>query len=530
MERGGLDNDPHSVLRDTSLRCGEERNVRNQRNTSHPSPADGEGLGVRTVFGMLYTSPMRKFSATGAVLIATILFGVLPVVLAQQISSVPVYEEKTLVLLYQALIKKNGADTYIEKRITDERSRIRLLADKEVKALIEPVDTTLQPIEAAAPTKAVDRQRTIVQLLEDQLRDRKADLELLKEEEQQYYQNPIGSSDVSDALRLTKSHPELLAKKAILEERIDALQSGLSLQNDRLSKLDRNQWLEQFQKLFGFLSYIAIILAAIVLDRFIRKRVARRVEEKNKRYLIAKFVTAGIYTVATLWVLSKLLSDHPNALASLAIVGAGIAVALQDIVKDFMGWIIILQRRLYRLGNRVAIGQYTGDVVDIGPLRTTLLEISVGGTFNAHERTGKILTLPNSLVLREPVLNYNTTSDFMSVEVQVTITYASNWRKAEQILKDVLLKQTSQFSELARAQQRRRTALFFTMWEVGEPEIHTDLASNGVLFTLKFIVPIGKRRGVVTNLSREILEQFNADREVELAYNTIQIVGGKEVS
>ncbi len=472
---------------------------------------------------------MKKLSTIGATLILSTAFGMLPIALAQQ-NNVISYNEQTLVMLYQALLKKDGVDAYIQKRIVDERSKIRILAEREVKDLVDPAEKDSQTIDTTAPTKAVDRQRTVVQLLEDQLRDRKADLELLKEEEQQYYSNPTAVDESSEGLRLTKTYPELLAKKAILEERIAAMESGLVLQNDRLSKLNRTQWLEQFKTLFGFLGYIAIILAAVILDRIIRRRVAHRFEEKGKRYLIAKFLTAGIYTLAALWVFSKLLSDHPNALASLAIVGAGIAVALQDVVKDFMGWIIILQRRLYKLGNRVSIGHYTGDVIDIGPLRTTMLEISVGGSFNAHERTGKILYLPNSLVLKESVLNYNTTSDFMSVEVEVTITYNSNWRKAEEILKEILIKQTSEFAELARAQQRRRTALFFTMWEVGEPEIHVDLASSGVQFTLKFIVPIGQRRTVVTALSREILEQFNADREVELAYNTIQIVGGKEVS
>ncbi|MSR67655.1 mechanosensitive ion channel [Candidatus Peribacteria bacterium] len=462
-------------------------------------------------------------------LLSCILLSLDGVALAQQSSSFS-YDERTLTMLYEASLKKNEADSYIEKRIADERTKIRILADEEVKTLVEPSERDPQTTDTAAPTKAVDRQRAVVQLLEDHLRDRKADLELLNEEEQKYYKDASPQIDTDDNLRLTKTHPELLAKKAVLEERIDALDAGLVLQKDRLSKLNRTQWLEQFTTLIGFFSYVLIILGAVFLDRVLRRRVARRFEEKGKRYIVAKFVSAGIYSIAVLWILSKILSDHPDAIASLAIVGAGIAIALQDVVKDFMGWIIILQRRLYKLGNRVSIGQYTGDVVDIGPLRTTMLEISVGGSFNAHERTGKILYLPNSLVLRESVLNYNTTSDFMSVEVQVTITYASNWRKAEQILKDVLMKQTKDFSELARIQQRRRTALFYTMWEVGEPEIHVDLASSGVLFTLKFIVPIGKRRSVVTSLSREILEQFNADREVELAYNTIQIVGGKEVS
>ncbi len=449
--------------------------------------------------------------------------------LAEQASTFN-YDAQTLTMLYEASIRKDGKDSYVEKRIIDERAKVRALADLEVKTLVEPAEKDTQATETAAPTKAVDRQRTIVQLLEDQLSDRKADLELLKEEEQQYYIRSSTLDEGADDLKLTKTYPELLAKKAVLEERIDALEAGLVLQKDRLSKLNRTQWLDQFTTLIGFFSYLLIILGAVFLERMLRRRVARRFEEKGRRYIVAKFVSAGIYSIAALWILSKILSDHPDALASLAIVGAGIAIALQDVVKDFMGWIIILQRRLYKLGNRVSIGQYTGDVVDIGPLRTTMLEISVGNTFNAHERTGKILYLPNSLVLKESVLNYNTTSDFMSVEVQVTITYASNWHKAEQILRDVLLKQTKEFAELARTQQRRRTALFYTMWEVGEPEIHVDLASSGVLFTLKFIVPIGKRRSVVTALSREILEQFNADREVELAYNTIQIVGGKEVS
>lgn len=440
------------------------------------------------------------------------------------------YNEQTLTTLFDALLKKGGKDTYIEKRIADERSKIRITAEKEVKSLVEPTESGTQTVDTTNPTKAIDRQRSVVQLLDDNLKDRNADLDLLIEEENQYYLNPLFDSTASDSLRLTKTHAELLAKKTILEERVDALESGRRLQEDRLSNLAKTQWFEQFTALFGFFRYLLIVFGAVMLDRLIRKRLVRRFEEKGRRYIVAKFISGGIYTVAAFWLLSKLFTDHPNAVASLAIVGAGIAVALQDVVKDFMGWIIILQRHLYTVGDRAAIGHFTGDVIDIGPLRTTMLEISVNGAFNAHERTGKILYLPNSLVLRESVLNYNTTSDFMSVELQVTITYGSNWRKAEQILTEILTKQTSAFAEQARKQQRKRTALFYTMWEVGEPEIHVDLANNGVQFTLKFIVPIGKRRVVVTELSREILEKFNADREVELAYNTIQIVGGKEVS
>lgn len=442
--------------------------------------------------------------------------------LAQQ---APNYDEATLTALYTAFLKKNSADTYLEKRIVDERARVRTMADKEVKALVDQSDKDDQALDTMALPKAIDRQRAIVQQLEEQRRNRAVDVDLLSEEERKFYLSDAADTE-ADVLRLTKTHGELLAKKAILEERIAALDAGLALQNDRLSKLNREQWIDQFSSLFGFGSYVLIILGAIVLDRFIRKRLAKRLETKGGRYLISKIVTAIIYVLTSLWIFSKLISDHPGALASLAIVGAGIAVALQDVVKDFMGWIIIWQRRLFTLGDRASIGKYTGDIIDIGPLRTTMLEVSTDGAFNAHERTGKTLYVPNSMVLRDPILNYNTTSDFMSVEMQVTVTYASDWKKAEAIIHEALVTETGSFVEQAQAQQRRRTALFYTMWEVGEPEVHTDIASSGVLFTLKFTVPIGKRRTVITTLSKSILDQFKAAENIELAYNTVQVVGG----
>ncbi len=434
------------------------------------------------------------------------------------------YDERQLTMLYQAYLKKNSADAYLEKRIVDERLRIRRQADGEVKAIVSPAGTDEQLIDTAGLPKAVDRQRTLVSSMAEQLQSLYVDIDLLNEEEKTYAVSD-SSADETNSLRLTTSHAQLLAKKAILEERVNAIEAGLVLQRDRLSKLNRTQWYEQFSYFFGFLKYVAVILGAIILDRLIRRRIVRRIEEKNRRYLIAKIVTTTIFTVTAVWLISKLVSDHPNIIASLAIIGAGIAVALQDIVKDVVGWIIVLQRRLYTLGDRVSIGIYTGDVIDIGPLRTTMLEVSVNGQFNAHERTGKTLNLPNSMVLRESVLNYNTTSDFMGVEMQVTVTYDSDWKKAEEILLEALRMEAGQFTEQARKQQRRRTALFYTVWEVGEPEVHTDLAVNGVLFTLKFTVPIGKRREVVTAITKTVLSAFTPANRISLAYNTIHVVG-----
>ncbi len=437
------------------------------------------------------------------------------------------YDETRLVNLYDAYLKKHSSDSYLEKRILDERGRVRSEAANEVKQITTPA-TAFDLNDKTVLPKALDQQRSVVAALEEQLRVHTVDLGLLKDEEGEYYLSP-GSATGSntDASRLTKNYPELLARRAILEERIAAIDDALPLQKSRQTGLEREQIFDQFAFLFSFLSYIGIIVIGAVIERTMRRMIVGRIEEKGKRYLISKILTATIYSIITLWIVSKIFSDHPNALASLAIVGAGLAVALQDVVKDVVGWMIIAQRRLFTLGDRICIGHHTGDVIDVGLLRTTMLEVSVAGPFTAHERTGKTLYLPNSLLLKEPLLNYNTTSDFMSVEMQVTVSYESDWKKAETILKETLAKETAGYAEQARRQQRKRTALFYTAWEVSPPEVHVDLAESGILFTLKFTVPIGKRRSVVTNLARSILEQFGAQYDVNLAFNTIRIIGEK---
>src|SRR3989344_4701772 len=81
-----------------------------------------------------------------------------------------------------------------------------------------------------ALTKAVDRQRNVVTGLQERLRDIKADLDLLQTEERHFYLEEESTGSGAGTFRLTKTHPELLAKKALLEERINGLNAVIDLQ------------------------------------------------------------------------------------------------------------------------------------------------------------------------------------------------------------------------------------------------------------------------------------------------------------
>lgn len=435
-------------------------------------------------------------------------------------SSVSEIDHRVLQQLYDAFLKKEQKDTYLEKRIADERSRIRSLIDEELNALVNP-----QPVEGEAPQDlrgVVERQKSIVNALEERLQERKVDLDLLLEEEKEYYLAP-GEEDEGEAYRLTETHAELLAKKAILEERIAALGFFLLPQQERQQKLAWQQRIEQFSFTFTIGKYVFALLLIVFAEKFIRTRVLTKIQNRNRRYTVMKMFASGVYLLVMLWLLGLLFTEYPRIITSFAIVGAGLAVALQDVVKDIIGWLVIVQGRRFSLGQRVAIGAFTGDIIDIGLLRTTLLEVSTVGASDL-ERSGKTLYVPNAMILTQPVLNYNTTSDFIKAELPITITYGSDWKQAEAILLQILQEETGSFTDLAQRQSLSRTQQFYFSHELRGPTIFLDIAPNGITLALRFYVPIGQRRPVVSKIVHKVLERFAvAEPPVDLAYPTTRV-------
>ncbi|MEK7591394.1 MAG: mechanosensitive ion channel domain-containing protein [Patescibacteria group bacterium] len=459
------------------------------------------------------------FSRIGAASVLALIFVFQPILAqgaAQPIS------ETTLTALYKAQLARTEPDPYVEKRILDERARIRSQIDDELNAFLSE---RIKEEEAAIGdlTTAVERQKTVLASLEERLRDREVDLDLLIEEEKKFYL----ASKIPDATegeyRLTKTHSELLAKKAILEESVAATKFFLTPQRERLQKLTFDLRLQQFAGLINVGKYVLLLLLIFFLERFIRTKFLVRIKNRSRRYAAMKIFTAAVYIVIIFWMLGRLFAEHPGILTSFAIVGAGLAVALSDVVKDFIGWAVIVQGRRFSLGQRISVGSVTGDVIDIGILRTTLLEVATAGSVDL-ERTGRTVFIPNWHVLNFALANYNTTSDYLKAEMTVTVTYESEWRRARKILQEILTQLTGEYLEKARMQALMRTQQFYYSHEMREPVVYTDLGADGVQFTLRFFVPVGERRAVMSAISEKILERFHAETPpISLAYKTSRV-------
>lgn len=418
-------------------------------------------------------------------------------------------------------------DEYTQQLIADERNDLRNLIEDELSGTFSPVyDEEILDTEEDL-TKAVDRQRAVISAIEERIRDRKVDLELLQKEESIYYKAQAGTGATSTNFRLTKTYPELLAKKAVLEERIAVLESLRNLQNARLEQLVYDQRIQHFRVLITVGTYVLIILVILFLEKLIRKRLLSRISDLDKRYSITKTFTSSVYILVSVWILGVIFSKQPQLLASLAIVGAGLAIALQDIVKDIVGWFIIMQHRLFNRGHRISVGTITGEVIDYGLMRTVLLEIGLPGKNDSGavlERTGKVLSIPNAVFLNSSITNHTTSSDFVRAEMRITVTFESNWRKAHEICQSIVDEVTSEYVDRDQRQTGYRMQMLYLPRRTSGNQVYYDIAADGVELTMRFTVPIGERRPTVSLLSDRILEAIQKEPEVELAYATQRVL------
>ncbi|MSR86702.1 mechanosensitive ion channel [Candidatus Peribacteria bacterium] len=423
--------------------------------------------------------------------------------------------------LFLTQLQAKTPDEALDKHIETERLRVRKAELAELNALVASANA--EDDETAQPATVLQKQSALVEILLARKQETTVDIDLLGEDGVALDQNMADAKGAAlDGARRRKA--ELLSQNAVLEERLSATVEVLAQQEDRLQRLTAQERYANFAGVLQVAMYVAILFFIIMVERLVRRRLIVRIRDRNRRYFVVKIFTGTVYVLTIGWILYRVSGNYPGFVTSFAIVGAGIAVALQSIIKDIVGWFIIVQKRLFRIGQRVTIGGFTGDVADISLLRTTLVEVN-NSIAPDIARVGQPLYLPNSMVLEGPVLNYHATSDFMEAEIPVTVTFSSDWKKAEQILQNILRDEVGKYVERAREQHAYRTAHFFASQEPPEPRVFVELASDGVFFLLRFQIPIGSKRSIISSIARKILEQFSSSTpKIDLAYKTMQLV------
>src|SRR6202045_2816489 len=193
--------------------------------------------------------------------------------------------------------------------------------------------------------------------------------------------------------------------------------------------------LRQAVSLSSLEKWVAAVIGILAIHgtfRALEQTLPRRFGRADARYKVRKFLAFSGYLTILLF-LAILFGDRLGRLSfALGVAGAGVAVALQDLLASIAGAFSIGFSKLYTVGDRVQIGDTRGDVIDIGLLRTTLME--TGNWVSKDLYNGRIARIPNSTVLKGSVFNYSQGFRFIWDEIKVVLTGTSDSQFARAML------------------------------------------------------------------------------------------------
>ena len=262
-----------------------------------------------------------------------------------------------------------------------------------------------------------------------------------------------------------------------------------------------------------------VVVILVVLARWLALRAIHRTQEPEFSYRADKGLAYSAVVIAGLALTWIWLDAFNNLATYIGIVSAGIAISLSDLLKNVVGWAFILIRRPFKIGDRIEVGGQKGDVVDVRLFRFTMMEVG-GHMVAADQSTGRLLHIPNGVVFTQPIANYTEGFEYVWHELEVLVTFESDWRRARDIVETAVKDHGIRSLETSAA-ELRKTARKYNI-KVGSlsPIVYMTVKDSGVLLTGRFLVDPRKRRGAEEAAWTVILDGFAEEERVDLAYPT----------
>jgi small-conductance mechanosensitive channel len=268
--------------------------------------------------------------------------------------------------------------------------------------------------------------------------------------------------------------------------------------------------------------FIGIAVIWLVV-KFIQKKLFTKIDDVDNRYKAKKFGTFVGYLLTIVFITVVYSNKLGGLTVAFGVAGAGIAFALQEVIASFAGWLAIMFGNFYKTGDRVQLGGIKGDVMDIGVLRTTIME--TGQWVDGDLYNGRIVLIANSYIFKEPVFNYSGDFPFLWDEIKIPIQFGSNYEKAKEIILSVGIEVAGDLTSESKEKWNSLQKKYLLENAQTEPMVSLIANDNWVEFTLRYVVRYNKRRATKTDLFTKLLKRIEATNgEVKFASATFELV------
>ena len=280
----------------------------------------------------------------------------------------------------------------------------------------------------------------------------------------------------------------------------------------------------------------AMLVVALLLLRWglraVVRLLLRGIDNERTRFWSRQAVNIGAAVLLILGVLSIWFDDPSRLATGIGLITAGLAFALQQVITAVAGYFVILRGDTFNVGDRITMGGVRGDVIGLGFIKTTIMEMGQPPALQnaepaqwvrSRQYTGRVVTVSNGKVFDEPVYNFTRDFPYLWEEMTIPITYQADRHAAERILLDAAVRHSVAVSDLpAHALESMRRKYFLRGVDL-EPKVYWRLTDNWLELTVRFLTDIYGIRDVKDQIARDVLDRLD-QAGISIASTTFAVV------
>jgi len=279
------------------------------------------------------------------------------------------------------------------------------------------------------------------------------------------------------------------------------------------------------EEIWRTVNILIIIIVLFVVSIGIKKTVKRYVDDDDKHYTTNKLVNF-IFIVVIVFILLFSYIDNVSYLVTiLGFASAGIAIALKDWFMSMFGWMAIMTSGAIGVGDRIKVVrdgvEIVGDVLDITLFKIAVREDITLTSYMKNRRTGRVIFVPNNYIFTDMIANY--TFDGLRTVwdgIDITITFDSNHQKAVEIAKSIVQGHAKGYTDLTKKRLQNMRKKYVLRSANPEPRIFAFAESYGIVISSWYYTNSHATLGLRSTISMEILDAFQAEDDIQIAYPT----------
>ena len=258
--------------------------------------------------------------------------------------------------------------------------------------------------------------------------------------------------------------------------------------------------------------WILLVLVGIYLANRLIEHLFTGMTAENKRVdtlrAVVKFAAQAVGALVILFVIFGMPTQTTTVLG---LAGAGLTVAMKDFIVAFFGWFVLMGRNGIRVGDWVEINGVGGEVVEVGLLKTVLLE--TGNWTDSSHPTGRRVSFVNSFAIEGHFFNFTTSGQWMWDELQVLIPPGQDPYPVVDGIQKLVDKETAANAGKAEAEWQQATSKYRVHALSARPGINVRPTGGGIEVRVRYITRAYERHEARKRIYEAVLGMMHGRRQ-----------------